>query len=137
MEEIIIYRADDGTDFDDEYDCRFYEWQCSVRDEQSPQVVLMDANYKRLPLDHTDSYNDVYYIFIGDEKSAHFLYDIWDCDMVDTYRPDFLCGYKVKTGLYAYDEEDEKWYHLGDKLEEIQREADRCMRTVNEWFGGI
>jgi hypothetical protein len=137
MEEIIIYRADDGTNFDDEYDCRFYEWQCSVRDEESPQVVLMDVNYKRLPLDHTDSYTDVYYIFIGDEKSARFLYDIWDCDMVGTYRPDFLCGYKVKTGLYAYDVENEKWYHLGDKLEEIQREADRCMRTVNEWFGGI
>ena len=137
MEEIIIYRADDGTDFDDEYDCRFYEWQCSVKDEQSPQVVLMDVNYKRLPLDHTDSYNDVYYIFIGDERSAHFLADIWDCDMVDTYRPDFLCRYTVKTGLYAWDEENEKWYHLGDKLEEIQREADRCMRTVNEWFGGI
>jgi hypothetical protein len=137
MEEIIIYRANDGTDFDYEYDCQFYEWQCSVRDEQSPQVVLMDVNYKRLPLDHTDSYTDVYYIFIGDEKSARFLYDIWDCDMVGTYRPDFLCGYKIKTGLYAYDVENEKWYHLGDKLEEIQREADRCMRTVNEWFGGI
>lgn len=137
MEEIIIYRADDGTDFDDEYDCRFYEWQCSVKDEESPQVVLMDVNYKRLPLDHTESYSDVYYIFIGDEKSAHFLYDIWDFDMVDAYRPDFLCGYKVKTGLYAYDCEDEKWYHLGDRLEEIQQEADRCMRTVNEWFGGI
>ena len=137
MEEIIIYRADDGTDFEDEYECRCYEWKCSVNGEQSPQVVLMDVNHKRLPLDCPESYNDVYYIFIGDEKSANFLYDIWDCDMVDVYRPDFLRGYKVKTGLYAYDEEIERWYHLGDKLEEVQREADRCMRTVNEWFGGI
>lgn len=137
MEEIIIYRADDGTDFDDEYDCRFYEWQCSVKDEESPQVVLMDANYKRLPLDHTESYSDVYYIFIGDEKSAHFLYDIWDFDMVDVYRPDFLCGYTINPGLYAYDEADENWYHLGERLAEIQHDADRCMETVNEWFGGI
>ena len=30
MTEIIKYVADDGEEFDDEYDCRVYEWGCAI-----------------------------------------------------------------------------------------------------------
>ena len=138
MEEIVIYRADDGTDFDDEYDCRYYEWSTNVKDNDHLPVKLLNSNCQTLPRHETDSFNDAYFIFIGSEEAADFLADIWDTNMVEVYAPHFLCRYNTrKTGLWAYDESTEEWYHLGDRLAELQEIADRCMEAVNNELGGI
>lgn len=138
MERIIIYRADDGTDFTDEYECQYYEWSSSIKDNADLPLMLLDVNYHPLCLHETDSYNDAYFIFIGSEKAADFLADIWDTNMVDVYAPHFLGRYSTrKTGLWAYDESTEEWYHLGDRLAELQEMADKCMKAVNDDFGGV
>jgi hypothetical protein len=138
MEEIIIYRADDGTDFDDEYDCRYYEWSSNIKDNANLPLKLLNGNCQTLSLHETDSYNDAYFIFIGSEEAADFLADIWNTDMVDVYVPRFLRRYGGrKTGLWAYDESTEEWYHLGDRLAELQEMADKCMQAVNDDFGGV
>lgn len=133
MEEITIYRADDGTDFDDEYDCLYYEWSTRVEDGvRNLPLKLLSENYNELSLRDTDSYNDCYFIFIGSEEAAEFLSDIWDCDMVEVYAPRFLNRWGTdRCGLWAYDEEAEDWYHLGNKLAELQDMADHCMQVVN------
>jgi hypothetical protein len=138
MEEIIFYRAYDGTDFNDEYECRYYEWSSNIKDNAGLPLMLLNGNYQPLRLDETDSYDGAYFIFIGSEEAADFLADIWDIDMVDVYAPRFLRRYGGrKTGLWAYDESTEEWYHLGDKLAELQEMADRCMQAVNDDFGGV
>lgn len=133
MEEITIYRADDGTDFDDEYDCLYYEWSTRVEDGmQGLPLKLLDMNYRVLSLRDTDSYNDCSFIFIGSEDAADFLSEIWDTDMVEVYAPRFLGRWGTdKCGLWARDEDTEEWYHLGDRLAELQNIADQCMKAVN------
>jgi hypothetical protein len=137
MEEIIIYRADDGTDFEDEYDCRLYEWECSIKDQMPLPVVLLDKHFKPLPVTEPSSFEDCWYIFLGSETAASFLADIWDCDITSTYCPRFLHTWDDKSGLWAYDEDTDGWYHLGNRLKELQTEADKCMETINNELGGI
>lgn len=46
MEEITIYRADDSTDFEDEYECMEYEWKANIGD--NPEFKLLNGNYQEL-----------------------------------------------------------------------------------------
>lgn len=137
MEEIIIYRANDGTDFDDGYDCRLYEWKCSVEDQMPLPVILLDQQFKPLPITESSSFENCWYIFLGSETAASFLAEIWDYDILPADRPRFLNTWNDKSGLWAYNEDVNDWYHLGNRLKELQDEADKCMEAVNNELGGI
>lgn len=132
MTEIIKYVADDGTEFDDEYDCREYEWQQGTKDAE---YVLLSHNFKILPKDRPSSYDDACYIFLPTEESIQKLLDNWDCEMISTYSPGVLHYMsKNELGLYAWDEDREEWYHLGKKLDELSKQAKSAMEAIN---GGV
>ena len=132
MTEIIKYVADDGTEFDDEWDCRRYEWEQGTKDAE---YVLLSQNYKVLPKDDPNSYDDAFYIFVPTEESIHKLLDNWDGEMISTYSPNVLCyTQRNELGLYAWDEDKEEWYHLGNRLDELAKQAKLAMQAIN---GGV
>ena len=131
MQEIIIYRADDGTDFDDEWDCKHYEWQQSC---ESAKYTLLDCHFQILPTKDINSYRDVYFIFIPTQTSAFELSDNWDTDMISMDCPSFLpwrIDQTIELGLWAWDEDLEKWYHLGKKVDELNQLATKAMDAIN------
>lgn len=135
MKEITKYIADDGTEFEYEDECQEYEWKLNLGD---PEFVLMNGHYSVLDPLETKSYEDAEFIFIPNLKSVEKLWHAWDCDLVGTYRPEFLdCAwvasgdYDCECGLWAYDWDRENWYHVGKRLAELQNMADECMRRVN------
>jgi len=66
----IKYYADDGTEFDNEEDCRFYEDEFS---EAMRSVVFLDAGYNILTrLEDIESKTE--YIFIKDATEAKNLF---------------------------------------------------------------
>ena len=132
MIEIIKYVADDGTEFDDEYDCREYEWQQSF--DRTIQFTLLDGRHRKLDPVETSSYEDAFFIFIPNETAYYQLRRAWDGDWVDACSPDFLWENEPKMGLWAYDEaisHDDGWYHVGDFIQSFQKMADAVMNVVN------
>ena len=131
MQEIIIYRADDGTDFEDEWDCKHYEWQQSC---EKAEYTLLDCHFQILPTEDINSYRDVYFIFIPTQTSAFELFDNWDTDMISMDCPSFLpwrIDQTIELGLWAWDEDLENWYHLGKKVDELNQLAIRAMDAIN------
>ena len=61
MTEVTKYIADDGTEFDDEYDCLEYEFEQNVKDGE---WTLLDNKLKVLHNDQRRSYKDCWYIFL-------------------------------------------------------------------------
>lgn len=131
MQEIIIYRADDGTDFEDEWDCKHYEWQQSC---EKAEYTLLDCHFQILPTEDINSYRDVYFIFIPTQTSAFELSDNWDTDMISMDCPSFLPwrgDQTIELGLWAWDEDLENWYHLGKKVDELTQLATKAMDAIN------
>lgn len=131
MTEIIIYRADDGTEFEDEWDCRHYEWQQSCGSED---YTLLGCHFQILPNEETNSYEDACFIFVPTQRSAFALSANWDTDMIGADCPCFLPwrgDQTIELGLWAWDEDLEKWYHLGKKVDELTQLANRAMDAIN------
>ena len=40
--------------------------------------------------------------------------------------------YRALCGLYAYDHDREEWYHVGEKIAELQDMADQAMEVINK-----
>lgn len=131
MQEIIIYRADDGTDFEDEWDCKHYEWQQSC---ESAEYTLLGHCFQILPTEDTNSYEDACFIFVPTQASAFALSNNWDTDMIGADCPSFLPwrgDQTIELGLWAWDEDDENWFHLGTKIDELTQLATRAMDAIN------
>ena len=77
------------------------------------------------------------HIFLPSEKSAEQIYGAWDYQVIGMEAPRFLwgCHYSPPNlGLWAYDETTENWYHVGDRMKELETMANKCMDAIN---GGI
>lgn len=131
MKEVTYWEADDGTQFEYEDECREYEWKQKV-EENEDRFFLLDSGKDKLDPYDTASYDDTYFIYIPNKSSAKVLYDIWDSDITGVYPPDFLSNYDLTPGLWAFDDTCDEWFHLGERIAELQDIADKCMEKINE-----
>ena len=130
MTEVTKYIADDGTEFDDEYDCLEYEFGQNVKDGE---WTLLDNKFRILDNAERKSYEDCWYIFLPTGKVAEALMNAWDEDMIGNYTPRFLREYDFDSGLWAWDESEDDWYHVGDRISKYQALADRVMAEINKF----
>lgn len=126
MEEVVYWRADDGKIFEDEDECREYEFGLAA-EELDGQVFLLDTHFHKLPLSNYHSYTDAYYIFLTEDDTWSDLYDRWPD--FDSYFPREL--HHAKAGLWVYDDAVDSWYHMGQRIAELQSVTDDCMKVVN------
>lgn len=129
MRELHLYVADDGTEFENEQDCLAYETGQSAKTLKG-KVVLLDADFKIIPLDIFEKWDRAYFIFVNDVSALHELRDVWDRDLTGLYRPDFLNG--DTAGLFTYDDDANAWYHMGNRIQSLQAIAGRAMKVVNK-----
>lgn len=128
MTEIHMYVADDGTKFEDEEECLRYEAGCQAQELKG--VVLLDDNFKPIPLSDLSQWENAYFIYVKDIQALKDLSDVWDWDLTGISPPRFL--FADKPGLFAYDGTIDEWYHMGTRLQKIQSDADRAMKTIND-----
>ena len=139
MEEIIIYRADDGTDFEDEYECLEYEWKVNIGD--NPEFKLLNSNYQELCPMTPKAYEDAEFIFIPNLESVKKCYYAWNEDITGQTMPTFLHrswrwdgAFECELGLWKWDWDKEDWFHVGSRIAELQQYADKAMEVIN---GGV
>lgn len=130
MTEVTKYIADDGKEFDDKYDCLEYEFEQNVKDGK---WTLLDNKSRILDNAECRSYEDCWYIFLPTGNVAEALMNAWDEDMIGCYTPRFLREHDFKPGLWAWDESEDDWYHVGDRINKYQELADRVMAEINKF----
>lgn len=128
MTELHLYIADDGTKFEDEDECLQYEAGC--RAQELKGVVLLDENFRPIPLSDLSQWENAYFIYAKDIQALRDLSDVWDWDLVGISPPRFL--FADTPGLFAYDGTIDEWYHVGTRLQEIQSIADKAMEVIND-----
>lgn len=114
----IIYRADDGREFDDEEACELYETMKAMPKELLG-FKLYDAGGDEVPL-FDEEYrvdDDFYYIITHSVEESATLYDIlhdagisspWDNHGWQN------CSERFEAGQYYYDCEDCRWRNFKD-----------------------
>ena len=128
MTELHLYIADDGTEFEDEEDCLRHEAGCRAQGLKG--VVLLDENFRPLPLSDLSQWENAWFIYAKDIQALRDLSDVWDWDLVGVSPPHFL--FEDRAGLFAYDENQDEWYHVGTRFQEIQSIADKAMKVIND-----
>lgn len=128
MTELHLYVADDGTEFEDEQECLRHEAGCRAF-ELKGQVVLLDGRFCPIPLSDLSEWKYAWFIYAKDAQSLQDLSNIWDVNLIGTIPPSFLV--ENKTGLFAYDENLDDWYHMGTRIQEIQSDTDKAMKIIN------
>ena len=129
MTEIHLYVADDGTEFEDEEECRRHEAGCQAQGLKG-RVVLLDENFRPIPLSDLSQWENAWFIYAKDIQALLDLSDVWDWDLTGMSPPHFL--FEDKAGLFSFDEDQDKWYHMGTRIQAIQYLADRAMKIINE-----
>lgn len=129
MTELHLYIAEDGTEFEDEQECLAYEAGYRAK-ELKGKVVLLDRQFKSIPLDNLAEWENTFFIFTKDVSALHELRAVWDWDLTGLCPPGFL--FEDTAGLFAYDEDNDTWYHMGTRLQTLQTIADKAMKAIND-----
>lgn len=119
------YIADDGTEFDNEEECREYENRQKMNFES---VVLFDDTFHRLTEPTSGTFEAVWYMKILDGKKATDLID-WvndQCGICMDGLPD-----KLKEGeIYAWDNGYGTWYNPAELAKKYQDVVDAIEKAV-------
>lgn len=73
----ILYIADDGTQFDTEFDCEYYEWKLNHPHLKDIQVFDKDGNKFENIFDE-DTYNYSDRIVVSNEAAVNDIQDLAD-----------------------------------------------------------
>lgn len=75
----IIYRADDGTDFENEEECKNHE---RYPDKIRKEVHIYDEDFNELSFDIVDWKERICFFKCGTEGSFHFFVNIFPYDII-------------------------------------------------------
>lgn len=116
MRSVTYYVANDGTQFDDEEECYQYEVDLIAQEINARGMVKMyDSKQNVLDIADIQSYEECYYVWVGDDLACDELYKIWDAIECGFEQPNFW----HKTGLWMYKDED--WLNVQDLIDEYQQ----------------
>ena len=77
MKTITTYIANDGTEFNNEWECQDYEAEQEARKYQDT-AILLDEDGERLPL-CDDSFQEAFYIKAVTDEAARFMAERFVC----------------------------------------------------------
>lgn len=100
-----MYIANDGTQFEDGYECKEYEFNLL---KKGADFVMFNQKAEM-----TDELEDCFFINIKNQQALDYLTNYGGYE-----------GYAVPTdiGSFYYSEDDNRWYNLKDKIDELEKE---------------
>lgn len=128
----IVYQADDGAMFDNEIECRDYEWSRKICNALSEKKIVM-LTYNMEVMKEKDFLNhrklnfliqDIYYFRCNDEKVLEILSEF--------FAEDF-----EKNVIYYYNEEDVEWIELDDFIYNYQSFLNDLLKAKTLIMDGI
>ena len=119
MIEIRFWQADDGTKFDEEYDCIRYERKKKLEDYKD-DFVLYDYNKCLIPPEETDT-EKICIIVVKTPAAAEYISEWFESD--GCYSPFDGCEFGHEVGTWVYGELVEmggEWIKLEAEIERLQ-----------------
>ena len=120
MEKIVLYRSIDGIKFEDEEECREWEWRIS---HEPYSICLRDESFfpydPETPEEVEVALDGATYIEVanveGWDKDLDWLMEYWDFNSGGIDRP----------GTYQYDWDDQEWFEVSQPdLRPIEKRGD-------------
>lgn len=116
MQEIITYKADDGTLFDDEYECFYYEKKQEWKPFQET-IIFVNSERKLVETNfHNVDNGTVFGMVLLSDESAEFIKSQSEAHCIgnpfDTYNQ-----LTPVAGIYWYDDTRDRWLNVGNELE--------------------
>ncbi len=115
-----IYVADDGKQFDNEYECENYEFQKSIN---TSSLIALDLDKKIIKLNETNI-EDCYYVKISTEKDLKIFNKLSDYAGVSLAN---------SVGEFYYDLNSYTWKNLNEEIEDLKERINR-LKKVKEIF---
>ena len=110
-----------GQVFDDEDECENHELLEKIG-KYSNDIVFFGHNKKVISFDDVISRpGGVWGIYIEDESAIPLIDEIFDLYGVISPWSNYGGSNRKTTGLYLYDENNDRWYLPADKIEELKR----------------
>lgn len=124
MKKITIYIADDGTEFNNKYDCENYEFKIKVL----PVLKNCRAYNKDFtPILISDNFEfarDMFYIYIDSENAFNVISDI--SEKYGYVSPRDTCSMENKKEIFlCYDNSGDDWYDIYEKITKYKNMIER------------
>lgn len=126
MQEVRYWLADDGTKFEEEWDCVQYERQIKLK-ECNNDFVFYDYHKRVIPIEEAST-DRVCYILIK-TPAADYVGEWFESDSCDN--PFEGCGFGNEVGLWFYGESED--YGRGDTWYRIETEIEKLQNLRNEF----
>lgn len=117
----IIYKADDGTIFNNEDDCAFYEEYGAFTEEEKRALHMW--NDVEQP---TNRPGACMYVIADTPRAIEYAHAIFDFDGYTLPDDGEGCGHFKAGALYYYDRNAD-WKCLQDEIEKLQAKAKRFL----------
>ena len=115
----VIYEAFDGTQFEDEDECKDYELDCEAKKVEN-EIVLLDQYGKVIAGSYANiDFDKVFTIAVGNVEAVELLTKIFD--EAGIYAP--KNGFKENT-VYWWDDEKIEWLNVAEKIAELNEEVE-------------
>ena len=104
----IVYIADDGKEFDDEYDCEHYEWQLNHTHLNDVHFYDKDSNELK-DIFSADTYGDVMTITVPTDEAAK------DLQALARYTGHCFYDHITESGVWIFDEDKHRFVKEREK----------------------
>ena len=118
----IIYRANDGKEFDSEDECIDYERKIKLH-----TFKMWDVDANPLSTYDDDSYSKVFYLHISNEEELDDVIEQFYLWGIESF------GIKGKeSGFYLYDTNTDQWLDCDKLLKQYREEIDKIMKVKED-----
>ena len=125
----IIYKANDGTLFDNECDCEEYERKCMVAKVKG-SLIWLNADKEVVPLENLD-FDPVFYFKAISKEAVDFMYQVLEDNNCE------LDGNVIEGHtIYYWDSGAEVFVSTNTRIWELQEEI-ALYRQLDEAFEGV
>ena len=110
----VVYIADDGTQFDDEYACKKYEYICKM-DGKFPTTRFYNDRGKPMKFIGTSGFcENISYFDVRTQEEAELLHQFFiDCGYDSPWeRKRWDEKLTISVGRYFYDTQEERWRNV-------------------------
>ena len=123
MEEITMYKANDGKLFDDVDDCVEYEFELFGKTLKN-DLLMFNEDHEQIKLSVDTDYELVHYVVLKTEEAYNYFME-----------RNVTLGLSIDgisyLGAYYYNTYSYKWEFVKDKVEDLQNELDLYSKYLN------
>ena len=125
----IIYKANDGTLFDDERECENYE---NALECEKLKDSLFWWNHRQEPIPVSVNADELYYFYIKSEEAVDYMEEVFRDYGWSAY-DELKVG-----GMYYWNDIEESFYHTGEQIDRLKEDIEK-LQTLRRfmWDKGV